>query len=130
MSYKSAEQYKSLDLHTRVAAANPHQLIQMLYEGAIERLVVARAAMGRDDLATKGVMLGKAISILSGLRESLDKEVDSELPDTLDRLYEYMQFRLLEANRHNDSAMIDEVLELIRTVKSGWDGIADKASVG
>jgi flagellar protein FliS len=124
MAAKPAAHYKNLELETRVMAATPHQLIQMLYEGAIERLVIAQGALGRDDMATKGLMLGKAISILSGLRDSLNKDVPSDLPDNLDRLYEYMQFRLLEANRHNDSAMIDEVLGLIRTVKSGWDEIS------
>jgi flagellar secretion chaperone FliS len=117
-------QYKQVDLETRIGSASPHKLIQMLYEGAIERLSVARGALAREDMATKGIMLGKAISILSGLRDSLDRQVDSELPDNLDRLYEYMQFRLLEANRENDEKAIAEVLELIKTVKSGWDGIA------
>jgi len=103
--------------------ANAHQLIQMLYDGAIERLAVAKGALSRDDVAVKGLMIGKAISIISGLRNALDMEVDSELPRTLDQLYEYMQFRLLEANTKNDESMIDEVLELIKVVKSGWDEI-------
>lgn len=124
MSTRQISEYKSVGLETMVGSASPHRLIQMLYEGAIERLLVAQGALDRQDMATKGVMLGKAISILSGLRESLDKSVDSDLPDNLDRLYEYMQFRLLDANRHNDAAIIDEVLGLIRTVKSGWDEIA------
>lgn len=124
MAVNPLAQYRQVDLETRVGNASPHQLIQLLYEGAIERLSIAKGALGRDDMATKGLMLGKAISIVSGLRESLDKEVDSDLPDNLDRLYEYMQFRLLEANRDNDAVGIDEVLGLIRTVKSGWDEIA------
>ena len=124
MSLNPLSQYKQVDLETRVANASPHKLIQMLYEGAIERLSIAKGALDREDMATKGIMLGKAISILSGLRDSLDKGVDSELPDNLDRLYEYMQFRLLEANRDNDQAGIEEVLGLIKTVKSGWDEIA------
>jgi flagellar secretion chaperone FliS len=117
-------QYKQVDLETRISAASPHKLIQMLYEGAVERLSVARGALAREDMATKGIMIGKAISILSGLRDSLDRGVESELPDNLDRLYEYMQFRLLEANRENNEKAIAEVLELIKTVKSGWDDIA------
>ena len=115
--------YKQVDLQTRVNDASPHRLIQMLYEGAIERLACAKGALAHQDIATKGIMLGRAISILSGLRECLDNSVDSELPDNLDRLYDYMQRRLLVANINNDQAMIDEVLSLIKTVKSGWDEI-------
>ncbi|BFM16576.1 flagellar export chaperone FliS [Maricurvus nonylphenolicus] len=126
MATNPLSQYKQVDLETRVNNASPHKLIQMLYEGAIERLSIAKGALAREDMATKGIMLGKAISILSGLRDSLDKGVESDLPDNLDRLYEYMQFRLLEANRDNDQAGIEEVLGLIKTVKSGWDEIAPK----
>ncbi len=123
MTVNPLNQYRQVDLETRIDNATPHRLIQMLYEGAIERLSVAKGALDRSDVATKGIMLGKAISILSGLRESLDKDIESDLPDTLDRLYEYMQFRLLEAHRNNDVQGIDEVLALIKTVKSGWDEI-------
>lgn len=121
MSDRKLESYRRVDLSTKVLNANSHQLIQMLYDGAIERLAVAKGALSRDDTAVKGLMIGKAISIISGLRNALDMEVDSELPQTLDQLYEYMQFRLLEANSRNDAGMIEEVLELIKVVKSGWD---------
>jgi len=124
MNDRKLESYKRVDLSTKVLNANAQQLIQMLYDGAIERLAVAKGALSRDDMPVKGLMIGKAISIISGLRNALDMEVDSELPTTLDQLYEYMQFRLLEANSKNDGAMIDEVLELIKVVKSGWDELA------
>lgn len=124
MSDRKLESYKRVDLSTKVLNANAHQLIQMLYDGALERLAVAKGALDRDNMPVKGLMIGKAISIISGLRNALDMEVDSELPTTLDQLYEYMQFRLLEANSKNDAEMIDEVLELIRVVKSGWDELA------
>ena len=41
----------------------------------------------------------------------------------LDRLYDYMVRRLLEATSHNDIGMIDEVMGLLLEIKSGWDGI-------
>jgi len=124
MNDRKLASYRRVDLSTRVLNANSHQLIQMLYDGAIERLAVAKGALSRDDIEVKGLMIGKAISIISGLRNALDMEVDSELPKTLDQLYEYMQFRLLEANSKNDESMIEEVLELIKVVKSGWDELA------
>lgn len=71
-------------------------------------------------------MLGKAIDIISGLRDGLDAE-KAEDPDAvhqLDALYSYMANRLVEANSINDVDMIDEVARLLITVKSGWDAIA------
>ncbi len=59
-----------------------------------------------------------------GLRESLDQQNGGEIAANLDRLYEYMVARLVEANIGNDVALIDEVAGLLRNVKSGWDAIS------
>ncbi|MCH8506840.1 MAG: flagellar export chaperone FliS, partial [Ectothiorhodospiraceae bacterium] len=82
--------------------ADPHRLIQMLMEGFLTRVAQARGAMERGQTADKGVEIGKAISIVEGLRVSLDMERGGELSESLASLYEYMQRRLLEANLHND----------------------------
>lgn len=126
MLTKQAMQYRSVELETKVSSASPHQLIQMLFEGVVERLNQAKAASQQGDIAGRGLFLGKALSIVSGLRESLNMELDSELPKNLDRIYEYIQFRLVKANVHDDNSAYDEVIQLIKTIKSGWDSISDK----
>jgi flagellar protein FliS len=123
MPQNQANQYRSVELETKVSAASPHQLISMLFEGGVERLNQAKSAVQRGDLAAKGVFLGKALSIVSGLRESLNMEVDSEIPQNLDRLYEYIQFRLVKANVDADESAYDEVIGLIKTIQSGWESI-------
>lgn len=80
--------------------------------------------MEREAYAEKGVLIGKAINIIGGLRDVLDKEAGGELATNLERLYEYMTMRLFEASRHNDVSKLDEVAKLLGEVKSGWDGIA------
>jgi flagellar secretion chaperone FliS len=47
-----------------------------------------------------------------------------ELAANLDSLYEYMTGRLLQANRNNEPALLEEVAALLREVKSAWDAIA------
>lgn len=122
-----AAQYKRINTESALEQANPHQLIQMLMNGAIERLIQAKAAMQNGDIALKGLLLGKATMIIGGLQNSLDPKHSPDLVDNLDGLYDYMQRRLLEANIKNDPAMIDEVCNLMRTVKSAWDQIAPAA---
>ena len=117
-------QYHKVNTVSGVEGASPHRLIQMLMSGALDRLAQARGALEREDIPNKGLLLGKAISILSGLQASLDKNTSSELTANLDRLYDYMQRRLLEANIKNDVTIIDEVSGLLKTVKSGWDEIS------
>ena len=49
-----------------------------------------------------------------------------EISSNLERLYDYMNRRLLEASSANDTLMIDEVMKLLLEVKSGWDGIREE----
>lgn len=116
-------QYKKINTESVVEGANPHRLIQMLMNGAIERMSQAKAAYQANDIEQKGILLGKAISIVAGLQSSLDVDKAQDLAKNLDSLYDYMQRRLLEANLKNDMKMIDEVSELMATVKSSWDQI-------
>lgn len=123
----AAAQYKRINTESAIENASPHQLIQMLMNGALERMIQAKAAMERGETAQKGDLLGKAISIIAGLQSSLDPKHSPDLVDKLDALYDYMQRKLFEANVKNDPALIDEVSSLMRTVKSSWDEIASVA---
>jgi flagellar protein FliS len=123
-SQEALKQYRQLGLETQINNASPHRLIQLLMDGALERMNGAKAAMERGDSATKGVLIGKAMGIISGLRSSLDMSVEgTDLPERLDDLYDYMGRRLLEASTFNKVEMLAEVIDLLKTVKSGWDAI-------
>ncbi|TLX57206.1 flagellar protein FliS [Stutzerimonas nosocomialis] len=121
-------QYQQVGVKAQVTEADPHRLIQMLMQGGLDRMSQARGAMERGDFAEKGVLLGKAIAIIGGLRDVLDKKAGGELAENLDSLYEYMSMRLFEANRNNDPQVLDEVSALLGEIKEGWDGIAPVAA--
>lgn len=118
------KQYQTVNTQAQVGDASPHRLIQMLMEGGMSRLAQARGAMQHGQVAIKGELIGKAIGIIGGLREGLDLQQGGEVAANLDRLYEYMVSRLIEANLSNDVALVDEVAGLLRNVKSGWDAIS------
>ena len=127
-SQEALKQYRQLGLETQINNASPHRLIQLLMDGALERMNGAKAAMDRGDTANKGLLIGKAMGIISGLRSSLDMNVEgTDLPERLDDLYDYMGRRLLEASTFNKVEMLNEVIELLKTVKSGWDAIEPQA---
>ncbi|PQZ90895.1 MULTISPECIES: flagellar export chaperone FliS [Pseudomonas] len=123
---RALRQYQKVNSHAQVSEASPHRLVQMLMEGGLDRMAQAKGALSRGDIGQKGLMLGKAIEIISGLRDGLEPEKaqDPASVQQLDALYDYMSNRLVEANRVNDADMIDEVARLLITVKSGWDAIA------
>ena len=122
-AYAAMKQYQTVNVNAQVSEADPHRLIQMLMEGGLQRIAQARGAMQHGNVALKGERIGKALGIVGGLREALNAEKGGELALNLDRLYAFMQDRLTQANLKNDVSMLDEVADLLREVKAGWDGI-------
>lgn len=125
MLNKGLAQYQQVNTHSGVEDASPHRLIQMLMEGVLQRLAEAKGAIQRSAISDKGEAIGKAVTIVGGLRDSLNKEVGGEMADNLDDLYDYMQCRLLQANIGSSEDIIDEVMALMGTIKTGWEGIAE-----
>lgn len=119
----AARAYADMGRHASVEAASPHRLVQMLFEGALDRMAAARGALARRDIATKCNEIGRAVRIVEGLRMSLDRRLDTPLTANLDELYDYIGRRLLLANLNNDDAILDECARLLREVKAGWDEI-------
>ncbi|SDB40013.1 flagellar protein FliS [Pseudomonas sp. NFACC23-1] len=117
-------QYQKIGAQAQTSEASPHRLVQMLMEGGLDRIAQAKGAMERNDIASRGVLISKAIGIVGGLREGLDLENQAESVAELDALYTYMMKRLAEANVKADVKFLDEVADLLRTVKEGWDAIA------
>tara|TARA_R110001599_G_scaffold327271_1_gene540134 strand:+ start:18 stop:401 length:384 start_codon:yes stop_codon:yes gene_type:complete len=122
-AYAAMKQYQTVNVNAQISEADPHRLIQMLMEGGIQRIAQAKGAMQFGNVALKGEQIGKAVAILGGLREALDHKQGGEVAGNLDSLYAFMQQRLSQANLRNEVALLDEVTELLREVKSGWDGI-------
>ena len=119
--------YQRVNTQTSITDADPHKLIQLLYNGALERIYMAKARVQAKDYAGKGKLIGKAIEIIGGLRSFLDFEKGGELAARLEGLYDYMERTLLEASARNDMDKLDEVANLLRSVKDGWDGIREEA---
>jgi flagellar protein FliS len=119
--------YTSASTHGGVAAADPHKLIVMLMDGAIERIATARGCMERNDIGGKAQLLNRAIQIIGELRGSLDLTKGAEIAANLDALYDYVCRRILQASLKNSPEMLDEVSKLLREVRSAWAEIAKVA---
>ncbi|WP_237044990.1 flagellar export chaperone FliS [Aquipseudomonas alcaligenes] len=117
------KQYQTVNTQAQVHEASPHRLVQLLMEGGLTRIAQARGALERGDVGLKGQLIGKTVAIIGGLRGGLDLEQGGELAANLDGLYDYMIFRLIDANLYDDVVPLDEVAGLLRNVKAGWDAI-------
>ncbi len=121
--------YAQISVESAVMSANPHQLIEMLFDGANSALVRARLFMKQGYIVAKGEALSKAINIIdNGLKAGLDHEKGGELATNLSSLYDYMVRRLLHANLNNDCQAIEEVEGLLGNIEDAWKQISPNAS--
>lgn len=118
-------QYGKVAAESEVAYANPHRLVQMLMEGALDKVATAKGCIERKDLAGKSRQISWAMSIINGLRSSLDMEAGGEIAVNLDDLYSYMTRRLIDASAQNDAAPLSEVIDLMLEIKGAWDAMPE-----
>ena len=122
-NHVAMNKYAQVGNQSTAAFANPHRLIQMLMEGALEKISKAKGFMKNGDIAKKGEHISWAISIIEGLRVSLDHSQGGQISENLESLYVYMNSRLTQANLNNSLEMLEEVAGLLQDIKSGWDAI-------
>ena len=123
-----ASAYRQIGVTTGVAAASPHQLVQMLFDGFDEALVQALGALRDGAIETKGRAIGRAARIVDeGLRASLDLNGGGKLAADLRELYAYVGLRLLRANLDNDAAGLDECRRLMQPLREAWASITPDA---
>ncbi len=120
--------YSSVNTQSRVAEANPHQLISLLLDGALEKIALAKGHIIRNETQAKVTAISRAISIIDGLRISLDHTIKNELIANLEELYSYMARRLLHANLKSDAEALEEVGHLLREIREAWNAIDASAT--
>ena len=112
--------YQSVATHGGVAASDPHRLVVMLMDGAMERLAQARGCMANNAIADKNQLISAAIAIIDELRVSLDLKNGGAIAANLDDLYDYMCRQLVKANLNNRVEILDEVSHLLGEIRSAW----------
>jgi flagellar protein FliS len=112
--------YQSVAVHGGLAADDPHHLILMLIDGALERLNAARGHITRGEIAQKAQLLHRVVVIIAELRGSLDVRQGGPLAHNLDDLYEYMARQLMRANAENRLSLVEEVISLLGEIRSAW----------
>jgi len=119
------ERYKKINVETEIAEATPLRIIQMLYSGAIRKTFEAKGAMERKDYIKKSELISGVISIIMELERSLDTSSGTALVVNLSNLYIYIRDVAFQANMENSPEKLDEIANLLLTVKEAWDTIED-----
>ena len=112
--------YRSTAVHSGVDAADPHRLVVMLMDGALDRIATARGLMQHGGGAEKAQLLHRAVAIVDELRNTLNLKEGGAIAANLDSLYEYMCRRLMQANAENKPEWLDEVSRLLGEIRWAW----------
>lgn len=115
--------YSSVATHGGVASGDPHRLVLMLIDGALDRLAMARGCLERGDIGPKAQLVQRTVGIIAELRASLDLTRGGPLAANLDDLYDYMERQLVRANSENRAAALDEVSSLLSEIRSAWQAV-------
>lgn len=124
--YKLGSQaYEQVNLETCVSQASPHQLIVLLYDGALNAIKLAKLYIQKGNIAGKGMAISKAINIVdNGLKSCLNLEKGGEIAENLERLYHYISQQLVLANLYNDQDKLQNCFDLLNNIAESWREIA------
>ena len=105
---------------SEILSADPMKLVEILYRAAIESISDARGYLAGGAIRERSNAISKACEILTELAMTVDAERGGDIATNLMKLYEYMQFRLVEGNNHQIDKPLAEVDGLLRTLLEGW----------
>ena len=116
-------QYGKIKDDTQTTYASPHQLVLMLFDGALEAMSVTIAAIKTNNYELRSKQNTRSIAIINGMRECLDMETGGELADNLYSLYQYMAQELFRANFKNDYETIRNIQSMLKDIRGSWEKI-------
>lgn len=106
---------------TQIKTASPERILILLYDGAIQFLNKAKIGMQNNNIEETHNNMIAAQRIITEFMVTLDMKVGGEMAVNLYRLYEYLHYRLVQANIKKDVEMVDEVLKHLKELKQTWE---------
>lgn len=104
--------------NSRVLTASPAELTLMLYDGAIKFCNISIDAVERKDTKKAHTNIIKVENIIDYLRKTLDMKYP--VAQDFERMYVYLEKRLVEANVKKDKAILEEVNGHLHAIRDNW----------
>lgn len=123
MSQASAVQGRYIEV--QVATARPEQLVLMCFDGLLGFLRRAEEALVRGRRPEAHEAIVRAQAIVAELRASLRTDA-GEVAAQLDRIYEFLQNHLVEANIRKDLQKVGEARLVTQALREAWADLCDQ----
>ena len=116
-------QYGQIKNDAQTAYASPHQLMLMLFDGAIEAMSMTVGAIQNKNFELRSKQNTRSITIINGMRDCLDMEAGGDLANNLYSLYQYMAQELFKASFKNDADTIQNIQTMLKDIRESWEKI-------
>ena len=119
--------YQSVRKATLVEGASPHQLIEMLYDGALSNIAIARQCLLQANRSQMHVHSDKAIAIVQELQGSLKDYETNEISGNLFELYTYIISTMISSEKAMDDEGFGVCAHLLDVLRDAWQAITPES---
>lgn len=113
----SRQAYQNSDVET----ADRGKLLLMVYDHSIKWCSKAIDAINANQIEARTKAIFKVQDGITELMCSLDFERGGEIANQLRNLYDFYNRHLSEANIKNDVKKVEEVQEMLQSLRNAWD---------
>ena len=110
--------------NTQIATASSVQVVVLLYDGAISSMKLAQEGIVALNFQDKARFLDRALRVVGELAASLNMEEGGAVAKDLQRLYEYIQFEVTQANLKNEPGRLDGPIRCMSEIRQAWQELA------
>lgn len=111
-----------------VEGATKGKIVVLLFEGTIKFLRIAMKAIDENNIQDAHNNIIKAENILYELMSTLNMDA-GEIASNLMKLYDFMIWQLVEANKDKDKAKIQSVIDLLIPLCDAWKEVVNKENI-
>jgi flagellar biosynthetic protein FliS len=110
-------------LESRVLSVHPAELIEMLYQVAIQSLRKAIGHLKSGDALARAGEVTRAQEAVNELMAALDHSVGASFTHTLASLYAYVQQQILKGHSGKSEEAFQRAIGILTTLQEGWKGV-------
>ena len=109
---------------TQISTASSVQVVVLLYDGAISSIKLAQEGIVALNFQDKARFLDRALRVIGELSASLNMEEGGGVAKDLQRLYEYVQYELTQANLKNEPDRLEGPIRCLSVLREAWQELA------
>ena len=128
MRSKAAITYSANSIETGIGAAEPGQLIVLVYERLFDHLKVGKKELENGRYGIESFTKAHDL-IQQGLLACLDFKNGGDIAQSLGAIYEWSLYEIVSARLHHSPEKIQEVLDILTPLYEAWLALAPKEPI-